>query len=203
MPPALKNILLFFILLVIAAGCVSTRDPYKNYVRKLQKGKVTEDTSFVYQLPYEEERSYRVIQGYFSAFSHKNRAALDFKMKRRTHICAARDGIVIRVKEDGDRGGWNRKYRPYGNNIIIQHTDGTRSGYWHLQKDGALVSVGDSVKAGQVIALSGKTGYAAVPHLHFMVWSNNGGQWQQVPTRFQTRNGIKYLRPWKKYRRTF
>ncbi|MBL7738809.1 MAG: M23 family metallopeptidase [Chitinophagaceae bacterium] len=181
-------------------GCVSTKDPYRNYVRKLQKGKITEDTSFVYQLPYEESKSYRVIQGYFSAFSHKNRAALDFKMKRGANICAARDGVVIRVKEDGDRGGWNRKYRPYGNNIVIQHADGTRSGYWHLQKDGALVNMGDTVKAGQVIALSGKTGYAAVPHLHFMVWSNYGGQWQQVPTRFQTRKGIKYLRPWKKYK---
>ncbi|HEY6502760.1 MAG TPA: M23 family metallopeptidase [Chitinophagaceae bacterium] len=202
MRPLSKNITILFCITLAMAGCVSTKDPYKNYVRKLQKGKITEDTSYVYQLPYEKEKRYKVIQGYFSAFSHKNRAALDFKMKRGTNICAAREGVVIRVKEDGDRGGWNRKYRPYGNNIVIQHPDGTRAGYWHLQKDGALVNVGDTVKTGQVIALSGKTGYAAVPHLHFMVWATYGGQWQQVPTRFQTRKGIKYLRPWKKYRKT-
>ncbi len=191
--------ILFFGALMLA-GCAATNDPYKNKIRLFQKGKIKEDTSYVYHLPYEEGKSYRLIQGYFSAFSHKNRAALDFKMKRGTTIYAAREGVVIRVKEDGDRGGWNKKYRPYGNNIVIQHPDGSRGGYWHLQKDGALVNVGDTVKTGQAIALSGKTGYAAVPHLHFMVWTNYNDQWQQVPTRFQTRNGARYLRPWKKYR---
>jgi len=123
-------------------------------------------------------------------------------MKRGTKITAARAGVVVRVKEDGDRGGWNKKYRPYGNNIVIQHDDGSRAGYWHLQKDGALVNVGDTVKQGQIIALSGKTGYAAMPHLHFLVWNFDGrGNWQQVATRFQTSNGPKYLRSMKKYKR--
>jgi murein DD-endopeptidase MepM/ murein hydrolase activator NlpD len=155
----------------------------------------------VYQLPFENGMAYRVVQGYFSPFSHKNRAAIDFKMKRGSRICAARDGVVVRVKEDGDRGGWNRKYRPYGNNIVIEHADGTRAGYWHLQKDGALVNVGDTVKAGQAIGLSGKTGYAAFPHLHFLIWRSRAGQWQQVPSRFQTSNGPRYLRPMRKYRK--
>jgi murein DD-endopeptidase MepM/ murein hydrolase activator NlpD len=198
MARVLKTILIC--LITICVGCVASRDPYKKQVRRLQKGQLKEDTSFVYQLPFETGKSYRLIQGYFSAFSHKNRAALDFKMKRGTKIAAARDGIVLRVKEDGDRGGWNPKYRPYGNNIVIQHADGTRAGYWHLQKDGALVNVGDSVKAGQVIALSGKTGYAALPHLHFLVWSNYNNSWQQVPTRFATASGPSYLRPMRKYR---
>jgi Peptidase family M23 len=66
-------------------------------------------------------------------------------------------------KEGGDQGGWNKKYRPYGNNIVIQHPDGTRAGYWHLQHNGAWVSVGDTVRKGQAIGLSGKTGYAALP----------------------------------------
>lgn len=182
------------------SGCAATNDPYKKQVRLFQKGKIKEDTSYVYHLPYEEGKSYQLVQGYFSAFSHKNRAALDFKMKRGTTICAAREGVVVRVKEDGDRGGWNKKYRPYGNNIVIQHADGSRAGYWHLQKDGALVNVGDTVKTGQAIALSGKTGYAALPHLHFLVWTTANGNWQQIPTRFKTSKGIKYLRPLRKYR---
>ncbi|MBL7723438.1 MAG: M23 family metallopeptidase [Chitinophagaceae bacterium] len=53
--------------------------------------------------------------------------------------------------------------------MIIQHPDGSRAGYWHLQHNGALVKVGDTVTKGQVIALSGKTGYAMTPHLHFLV----------------------------------
>ena len=193
---------LIFIAIVCLASCYTSKNPLRKEVKLLQRGIITDDTSYVYALPFEEGKNFRVIQGYFSHFSHKERAALDFNMKRGTKITAAREGIVVRVKEDGDRGGIRKKFRPYGNNIVIQHADGTRAGYWHLQKDGALVNVGDTVKKGQVIALSGKTGYAAVPHLHFIVWRSGRDGWQQVPTRFQTSKGIKYLRSWGKYERS-
>ena len=186
---------------VVLTSCSVSKNPLRKEVKLLQKGIIIDDTSYVYALPYEEGSSHRLVQGYFGPFSHKERAALDFKMKRGTRITAAREGVVTRVKEDGDRGGWNRKYRQYGNNIIITHPDGSRAGYWHLQKDGALVKVGDTVKRGQVIGLSGKTGYAAMPHLHFLVWNSRNGNWTQIPTRFETRAGPKYLRGWKKYRR--
>jgi murein DD-endopeptidase MepM/ murein hydrolase activator NlpD len=154
----------------------------------------------VYSLPYEAGKAPLIVRGYFGKFSHKERAALDFKMKRGTTILAARDGVMVRVKEDGDKGGWNKKYRPYGNMIVIEHSDSSRAGYWHLQKNGALVNVGDTVKQGQVIRLSGKTGYTAFPHLHFPVWKFSGkGQWQQLATRFRTSRGIIYLRSFRKY----
>lgn len=193
-----KSLLIVF--LFFCAGCSVSNNPLRKEVKQLQKGVIKDDTSYVYALPYEEEKSFRVIQGYFSRFTHKERAALDFNMKRGTNITAAREGVVVRVKEDGTKGGLKSKYRSHGNNIVIQHPDGSRSGYWHLQHNGALVNVGDTVKKGQVIALSGKTGYAMVPHLHFLVWRSGGGQWQQIPTRFQTSKGIRYLRSWKKYR---
>jgi len=190
------------LLLFLLTGCAVSKNPLRKQVKLLQKGILIDDTSYVYALPYEEGKTFRVIQGYFSSFTHKERAALDFNMKRGTKITAARDGVVVRAKEDGTKGGFNKKYRSDGNNIVIQHADGTRAGYWHLQHNGALVNVGDTVKTGQVIALSGKTGYAAVPHLHFLVWRFDGnGQWQQVATRFQTSKGIKFLRGWKKYNR--
>lgn len=197
----LRNKVYLFIvgLTVLLCSCAVSNNPLRKEIKGLQKGTIKDDTSYVYALLYEAGTKHRIIQGYFGPFSHKERAALDFKMKRGTKILAAREGVVVRVKEDGDRGGWNKKYRPYGNNIVIQHPDGSRSGYWHLQFNGALVSVGDTVQKGQVIALSGKTGYTATPHLHFLVWRSSGGQWQQVATRFQTTSGIKYLRGWKKY----
>jgi murein DD-endopeptidase MepM/ murein hydrolase activator NlpD len=188
---------------LLVIGCSVSKNPLRKEVKALQKGTVKDDSSYVYALPYENKTTHLLIQGYFSHFSHKERAALDFKMKRGTKILAARDGVVVRVKEDGNKGGLNKKYRPYGNNIVIQHADGSRAGYWHLQYNGSLVNVGDSVKKGQVIALSGKTGYTALPHLHFLVWTfNSHGDWQQVPTRFQTSKGIKYLRSMRKYRST-
>ena len=196
---------LFFKLSVIIAccslvSCAVSNNPLRKEVKKLQKGIIKDDTSFVYSLPYEEGSSHLIVQGYFGIFSHQERAALDFKMKKGTNIVAVRDGVVIRVKEDGSRGGWSRKWRNHGNNIVIQHGDNSRSGYWHLQKDGALVNVGDTIKQGQVIGLSGKTGFVATPHLHFIVWKNDNRGWQQVPTRFQTSKGIKYLRSWKRYK---
>ena len=190
-----------FICIVVLTSCSVSNNPLRKEVKLLQKGKVKDDTSYIYTLPFEEGKAHLLVQGYFGAFSHKERAALDFKMKTGTKILAARDGIVTRVKEDGTKGGAKRSFRSEGNNIIIQHGDNSRSGYWHIQKDGALVNVGDSVKKGQVIALSGNTGYTAFPHLHFIVWrSDSRGQWQQVATRFQTSKGIKYPRAWRWFR---
>lgn len=193
---------LFFPLFIIAfASCSVSKNPLREEVKLLQSGAIKDDTSYVYALPYETGKAYWMVQGYFSHFSHKERVALDFKMKRGTKICAAREGVVVRVKEDGERGGLKKKYRADGNNIVIQHADGSRAGYWHLQKDGALVNVGDTVQKGQVIGLSGKTGYAAFPHLHFLVWVNDkDGNWRQVPTRFQTSKGIRYLKSIKRYK---
>jgi murein DD-endopeptidase MepM/ murein hydrolase activator NlpD len=182
------------------ASCSVSSNPLRKQIKQLQNGSLKDDTSFIYSLPYEEGKSYRIIQGYFGPFSHRERAALDFKMDRGTKVMAARAGKVIRVKEDGDRGGWNKKYRPFGNNIIIQHSDGSRAGYWHLQLNGAVVNVGDTVQQGQLIGYSGKTGYTATPHLHFLVWTyDEKGNWTQIATRFRTGNGVKYLRSWRKY----
>jgi len=188
-------------LLFISASCTVSNNPQRKQLKLLQKGKLTDDSSFIYHLPYEENKSHLLVQGYFSSYTHKNRAALDFKMKKGTKICAVRDGIVLRIKEDGDKGGSNTKYRPFGNFVVIQHADSSRTGYWHLQFNGVMVNVGDTVKQGQVIGLSGKTGYTYFPHLHFIVWKSDGkGLWTQIGTRFKTHTGIRYLRPFRFYR---
>ncbi len=184
-------------------ACSVSQNPLRKQTLKLKRGQIIDDTSYVYGLPYEAGTSHLLVQGYFGLFTHKERAALDFKMKKGTKILAARGGIVIRMKEDGTRGGTNRKYRSDGNYIIIQHSDSSRAGYWHLEKDGAFVDVGDTVRQGQVIGKSGKTGYTAFPHLHFLVWGHDrNGRWQQIPTRFQTSKGVKYLNAINSYRST-
>ena len=194
--------ILLFLPLIALTACSVSNNPLRQQVKQLQKGIIADDTSYVYALPFEPGKKYRVIQGYFSRYTHKERAALDFNLKKGTKVTAAREGVVTRIKEDGTLGGLKSKFRSHGNNIIIQHADGSRAGYWHLQHNGAIVQVGDSVKKGQVIALSGKTGYALVPHLHFLVWKFEKGQWQQVATRFETNKGIKYLMAWRKYSRS-
>ena len=190
-------------LLFLLAGCTVSNTPQRTELKQLQKGKLKDDSSFIYHLPYEENKTHLVVQGYFSRYTHKNRAALDFKMKKGTKVYAARAGVVVRLKEDGKKGGSNINNRAFGNFVVIQHADSSRTGYWHLQFNSVLVNVGDTVTQGQVIALSGKSGYTYFPHLHFIVWrSDKKGQWTQIGSRFQTNKGIRYLRPFRFYRNT-
>jgi murein DD-endopeptidase MepM/ murein hydrolase activator NlpD len=159
-----------------------------------------QDESFVYALPYPKGEKHLLIQGYKSSFSHKARLALDFKMKKGSLVTAAREGVVVRVEERYKKGGVSKKYLGRANQVVIRHSDGSQAMYAHLQFEGALVNVGDTVQQGQVIAKSGSTGYSALPHLHFIVWGPmpNGGR-GQIPTRFQTKSGPRYLKPGKSY----
>jgi murein DD-endopeptidase MepM/ murein hydrolase activator NlpD len=60
-----------------------------------------------------------------------------------------------------------------GQTIEINHGNGLLTFYGHLSK--ILVSKGQYVVRGQVIAISGMTGTATGPHLHFGVYHLNGG----------------------------
>ena len=64
------------------------------------------------------------------------------------------------------------RYGDRANNIRIVHSDGTMAVYAHLELESAHVQVGDRVRAGQLLALSGDTGYTSGPHLHFCVQVN-------------------------------
>jgi len=159
-------------------------------------GRVDGDTSYIYTLPYEAGKRFLLVQASNSNYSHKDELSADFKMKTGTIICAARDGVITHLKYDSDIGGLKQENLADGNFIIIQHTDGSVAKYWHLQKDGVLVKMGDTVQKGQPIARSGNTGYTAFPHLHFQVVDKTG---RQLLPRFNTTKGVRYLRPGKWY----
>ena len=189
---------IFAFTIMLMLGCSPTY--YANYtIRDLKSGKYERDTSYIYELPYETDKSYLMVQGYHSNLSHKNEYSIDFKMKIGTKICAARDGEVVRMQEKYTEGGTKNKYLNAANFIVIKHGDGTYAGYWHLAKDGAFVKIGDRVKAGDVIGLSGDTGYSAFPHLHFWVYDEN---YDTMPTRFKTSKGVKYLKPRNRYKKS-
>lgn len=165
----------------------------------LKAGKVKPDNSYIYYLPFAKGSKFLLIQAYNSKMSHSKELSLDFKMKPGSKICAARNGVVIAIKEDSDVGGLNNSYLNEGNHIIIRHDDGSEAMYWHLQKDGVLVNTGDTVVQGALIGYSGNTGYTAFPHLHFQVYDMAG---KNIATRFYTKKGIIYLKPGKWYKRT-
>ncbi len=182
------------------SACYPPRTSMQKTARMYQAGRLTEDTSHIYQLPFSPGIKSRVIQGYFSRFTHKHRAALDFRMRRGTAIRAAREGIVIRTKDDSNQGGWNKKYRPDANFIMVEHEDSSRASYRHLKYQGVIVNEGEKIKTGQLLGYSGKTGYTALAHLHFMVSVFQEGRWVQIPTRFESNPETGYLKPWRRYK---
>lgn len=92
-----------------------------------------------------------------------NYNAVDIANACGTPIYAAAEGLVV---ESSDFG-WNDGY---GNYVLIEHPNGTKTRYAHNQKN--LVSVGDYIAKGDQIAIIGNTGLTHGPtgcHLHFEV----------------------------------
>lgn len=122
-----------------------------------------------YILPWEVGLAYEVWRT-TEHWSPGNRGvglyAIDFRVPIGTKITAAREGTVVAVQEGFTDGNGEDLKENY---VFIKHADGTVARYFHLTRDGALVNVGDTVKQGQLIALSGNTGDSAGPHLHFDV----------------------------------
>ena len=164
------------VILEFKDSIVDTLGILKKYDPKMKYGTYPfkqYDTTYNYSLPFEKGKRYRIMQGHFGNFSHNSnfsKYAIDFRMDIGQPICAMRDGIVIRVKQNSNEGGSDRKYLDKGNYILIYHKDGTFSQYVHLMYKGAIVRKNDSVKKGQRIGYSGNTGFSTAPHLHFGVF---------------------------------
>jgi murein DD-endopeptidase MepM/ murein hydrolase activator NlpD len=184
----------FFLLVISVSSFGQLND---REIGDLKTGRKNDDSSYVYWLPYEKGVRHLFIQGANSGFSHKGELSFDFKMKKGSKICAARPGTVIGTKYDSDKGGLKDEFLGDGNHIIVQHDDGSTAHYWHLEKNGVLVKVGEIVKKGQLIGYSGNTGYTAFPHLHFQIIDPGG---KEILARFQTKKGIIYLRPGRWYK---
>ena len=84
---------------------------------------------------------------------------IDIGVAEGTPVIASRSGVVKTVQYHDARGYY----------IDIDHQDGTVTRYQHLQNDSAVVSQGDEVSQGQLIAYSGNTGVSTGPHLHFEI----------------------------------
>ncbi len=95
---------------------------------------------------------------------------VDFAGKDNAPIIATAAGVV----------SWSGKRSGYGNLIEIDHGKGMKTRYGHNKV--LLVSAGDVVTKGQVIARMGSTGRSTGPHVHYEILRNN----QQI-------NPIKFI----------
>ena len=65
----------------------------------------------VYRLPFENNKSFRVIQSYHGSFSHQgtHEYTVDFAMREGTSVCAAREGQVVDVQDKYEKGGMDSR----------------------------------------------------------------------------------------------
>lgn len=86
---------------------------------------------------------------------------LDLAAPKGTPIYSSHKGMVIYT---------GREFRGYGKMILVESGDGWATLYAHLDK--ILVTEGQIIRQGQVIAAMGRTGRATGVHLHFEVRKN-------------------------------
>lgn len=125
-----------------------------------------------YILPYNTGETHPLIQGnceldrYPWTHNGRQKFAYDFGMPIGTAIIAARSGTVVFVRDqftDNDHG------KNQGNAVVLLHPDGSFALYAHITLNGSKVKLGQVVKQGELIALSGNSGESPEPHLHFQV----------------------------------
>lgn len=98
----------------------------------------------------------------------KHHNGIDLSARYGTKIYAAASGTVEFTRER------YRLNRGYGKVVIINHGYGYKTLYGHLSK--IKVKPGQKVDRWQLIGLSGDTGRATGPHLHYEVWLNGRPQ---------------------------
>jgi len=116
------------------------------------------------------------------------------------NVVAVKDGTVVTsqamsgsIKNYDSNGKYTASYGSYGEYIVINHHDGTMTLYAHMKSGSRKVSVGQTVKRGQVIGTVGNTGNCQPrptpssplrgTHLHFEVRVNGErvNPWPYLP----------------------
>jgi len=104
----------------------------------------------------------RVVSGFGGSSGGKRNDGIDISLPEGTAVKAAENGVVI-YAGDG--------LKEFGNTVLVRHENGLVTVYGHASE--LKVKRGDTVRRGQDIALSGLSGNAQQPKLHFEVRKNS------------------------------
>lgn len=146
-----------------------------------------------YRMPVPAGELFRISQAFNGKATHndeQNYHAVDIPMGEGTPVHAARSGVIMDVANDFFSGGTDdESLEQQANYVRILHDDGTMAVYAHLKLETLQFPIGTRVLRGQVIALSGNTGYSTGPHLHFVIQKNAGMKLVSIPFMFAGAKG--------------
>jgi hypothetical protein len=118
--------------------------------------------------------------------AHPDKFAYDFEAKEGTPVFAMEAGIVSRIIQNFNRAH-NDPNKDEANLIEVVHADGTVARYYHLQKDSVRVLLCQLIKAQDIIANSGNTGFSSGPHLHVEIFKPlDGKKFETLPISFSS-----------------
>lgn len=146
-----------------------------------------------YLLPIPANKNFRFSQVFLGAATHagnvQSEYAVDIPMPVGTAIHAARSGIIMDVAGDFFEGGVSEGMMEQANYVCVLHDDGTMAIYAHLELETVKFPIGKRIERGQVLALSGNTGFSSGPHLHFAIQKNFGMELRSIPFEYEGIDG--------------
>jgi len=142
--------------------------------------------------PFGQNKRFRISQGFNGNYSHTgrgNRFAVDIAMPVGEFVRAVKPGIVADGRDDFSIGGSANYFLDKANHVTIMHDDGSYGIYAHILYGSMVVTIGEQINVGQVLARIGSTGYSTGPHLHFVLRYNSGKGAFSIPFKFKTKQG--------------
>lgn len=99
---------------------------------------------------------------------------IDIGMPIGTPVLSALGGTVLATGNTDIRSPSGQMCYSFGKWVMVQHPNGLSTLYAHLSS--IEVTKGQALTSGEEVGLSGMTGYATGPHLHFGVYASSGVQ---------------------------
>lgn len=148
------------------------------------------DAGVSYRIPFLADQAFQILQSadgpLFTHTTVATRYAVDINMPVGTTVVAARAGMVVEVvRQFADNGKAEAEFFDKANYVRVLHDDGSWADYVHLMQNSTQVQPGQRVDIGNVLALSGNSGFSTTPHLHFHVQVNQNGTIISLPFRFR------------------
>lgn len=145
----MRRLLLALPLLLVLSACGGSGNPLIPQLRPVEGGTITSGFGL---------REAHPVLGYVPGRHHDG------------YDIAVAAGSPVRASMDGDvvSAGW---LGGYGNAVVLKHADGYTTLYGHAEA--LLVTVGQHVSRGDVIARVGSTGLSTGPHLHYELRKEN------------------------------